>query len=106
MSLRMRPVRSPIGFIEPCLPSPAKTPPAGDGWLHHIKHDGYRMMIRRDGGGVRIITRGRYDLTSRYPFMAEGARQIRATSFIHGRRSRAVRRTWALRLLALAAGRG
>jgi ATP-dependent DNA ligase len=41
----------PSAFIEPCLPSPAKTPPAGDDWLHEIKHDGYRLMIRRDGVG-------------------------------------------------------
>jgi hypothetical protein len=32
---RMRPRLS--GFIEPCLPSPAPNPPAGDGWIHEIK---------------------------------------------------------------------
>jgi bifunctional non-homologous end joining protein LigD len=37
-----------IGFIEPCLPSPAKTPPIGADWLHEIKHDGLRIMARRD----------------------------------------------------------
>src|SRR5262249_25573664 len=34
-------------FCEPCLPSPAAKPPAGDGWLHEIKHDGFRMLVRR-----------------------------------------------------------
>jgi ATP-dependent DNA ligase len=24
-----------------------KRPPAGDGWLHEIKHDGFRIMARR-----------------------------------------------------------
>jgi ATP-dependent DNA ligase len=28
-----------IGFIEPCLPSPAKVPPSGPDWIHEIKHD-------------------------------------------------------------------
>ena len=26
-------------------------------WLHEVKFDGYRAMIRRDGGGVRLFTR-------------------------------------------------
>jgi ATP-dependent DNA ligase len=29
-----------LGFIEPCLPSPAKAPPSGPGWIHEIKYDG------------------------------------------------------------------
>jgi bifunctional non-homologous end joining protein LigD len=37
-----------IGFVEPCLPSPAKKPPAGSNWIHEIKHDGYRLMARRE----------------------------------------------------------
>jgi hypothetical protein len=36
------------GFIEPCLPSPADRPPSGSNWIHEIKHDGYRLMARRD----------------------------------------------------------
>ena len=35
-------------FCEPCLPSPAAKPPAGAGWLHEIKHDGFRMLVRRE----------------------------------------------------------
>ena len=37
-----------LGTIEPCLPSPAKVPPSGPGWLHEIKHDGIRILARRD----------------------------------------------------------
>jgi len=44
-------------FIEPCLPSPAKQPPAGPQWIHEIKHDGFRIMARRDAAGVRLISR-------------------------------------------------
>jgi hypothetical protein len=43
MSLRER-TRPGLGIIEPCLPSPAKAPPSGPGWLHEIKHDGFRIM--------------------------------------------------------------
>jgi hypothetical protein len=35
--------------FEPCLPRPAKQPPAGKGWIHEIKHDGFRIMAWRDG---------------------------------------------------------
>jgi len=31
--------RRTVGLIEPCLPSPAKRPPAGPDWIHEIKHD-------------------------------------------------------------------
>jgi ATP-dependent DNA ligase len=24
--------------------------PTGTDWLHEIKHDGFRLMVRRDGG--------------------------------------------------------
>jgi ATP-dependent DNA ligase len=45
------------GFIEPCLPSPADKPPSGSNWIHEIKHDGFRLMARRDPVGIRLITR-------------------------------------------------
>jgi hypothetical protein len=45
--------------IEPCLPSPGEQPPTGPGWVHEIKHDGYRLMARRDpvSVGIRLLTR-------------------------------------------------
>ena len=49
--------RLPIISIEPCLPSFAKTPPTGPDWIHEIKHDGIRVMARRDGKKVRLISR-------------------------------------------------
>ena len=42
-------LRRPSGFIEPCLPSKAARPPSGPLWIHEIKHDGYRLMVRWDG---------------------------------------------------------
>ena len=72
MSLRER-TRPELGIIEPCLPSPAKAPPSGPGWLHEIKHDGVRIMARRDGAGVRLITRHGNDFTARFPLVASAA---------------------------------
>jgi len=51
------PSRPTFTFIPPALPSPAERPPIGGGWIHEIKHDGYRMMVRRDASGVRVLTR-------------------------------------------------
>jgi bifunctional non-homologous end joining protein LigD len=61
----------PAGFITPCLPSPAERPPTGPNWIHEIKHDGYRMMARRDGVGVRLLTRNGHDWAPRYPLIIE-----------------------------------
>src|SRR5947207_868580 len=69
MSLRER-TRPGLGIIEPCLPSPATVPPSGPGWLHEIKHDGFRILARRDGAGVRLITRAGNEFSYRFPFMA------------------------------------
>ncbi len=74
MSLRQR-TRPGLGIIEPCLPSRAKAPPSGPGWIHEIKHDGFRIMARRDAAGVRLITRNGNDFTARCPLAAGRARR-------------------------------
>ena len=78
--LRERAARRPVGFIEPCLPCPAKAPPSGPGWLHEVKHDGFRIMARRDAAGVRLITRRGNDLTRRFPFVAMAVASLPARS--------------------------
>jgi bifunctional non-homologous end joining protein LigD len=45
--------RRPSGFIEPCQPSKVARPPSSPLWVHEIKHDGYRLMVRLDGARVR-----------------------------------------------------
>jgi hypothetical protein len=47
-----------------------EAPPSGPGWLHEIKHDGFRILARRDSSGVRLITRAGNDFSSRFPFIA------------------------------------
>jgi hypothetical protein len=69
------------GFIEPCIPTLAAKPPSGSGWVHEIKHDGYRLIVRRDGATVRLFTRRGHDWTDRYPAIARAAAKLRAKSF-------------------------
>ena len=73
-------LRPGLGIIEPCLPSPAKAPPSGPGWLHEIKHDGFRILSRRDSAGVRLITRVGNDFSSRFPFIAMAVGKLPVSS--------------------------
>jgi bifunctional non-homologous end joining protein LigD len=69
------------GFVDPCIHSRAPKPPSGPDWVHEIKHDGYRLIVRRDGEAVRLFTRRGYDWTDRYPAIAAAAAKLRAKSF-------------------------
>jgi bifunctional non-homologous end joining protein LigD len=54
----------------PCLPRPAKEPPSGPDWIHEIKHDGFRILARRDDARVRLYTGNGYDFTARFSKIA------------------------------------
>jgi bifunctional non-homologous end joining protein LigD len=69
------------GFVQPCIPTRAAKPPTGPGWVHEIKHDGYRLIVRREGDSVRLFTRRGYDWSGRYPAIARAAARLRARSF-------------------------
>jgi bifunctional non-homologous end joining protein LigD len=55
--------------------------PSGADWVHEIKHDGYRLQVRRQGEAVRLFTRRGYDWTDRHPVIAAAATKLRAKSF-------------------------
>src|SRR6516225_1989603 len=50
--------RPGVGIIEPCLPSPAKAPPSSPGWIHEIKHDGFRIVRlgRHNFGPIKVFS--------------------------------------------------
>jgi bifunctional non-homologous end joining protein LigD len=56
--------------FEPCLPRAAAEPPVGLDWIHEIKHDGFRILARRDAARVRLFTRNGYDFAARFPKIA------------------------------------
>jgi bifunctional non-homologous end joining protein LigD len=47
--------------MKPMLATLVKSAPAGDGWLHEIKYDGYRLRLERDGDGMRLLSRRAWD---------------------------------------------
>ena len=49
-------------------PTRSTSVPSGPHWLHEVKYDGYRPRLERDGRSVRLITRGGYDWTKRFPW--------------------------------------
>jgi bifunctional non-homologous end joining protein LigD len=71
----------PAGFIFPAQPVLRLKPPAGTDWVHEIKHDGYRMIVHRDGPAVRLYSRNAYDWTARLSAIAAAAERIKAKSF-------------------------
>jgi bifunctional non-homologous end joining protein LigD len=65
----------------PYIPSHPVRPPSGPDWVHEIKRDGYRLIVRREGFTVRLFTRRGHDWTDRYPAIASPAGKLRANSF-------------------------
>src|SRR3954454_14355124 len=78
--MRKRLAADRASFIEPCLPSPADIPPSGANWIHEIKHDGFRLMARRDPVGIRLITRNGHDWCRRYPLFVEPVSHLKVRS--------------------------
>jgi len=71
----------PPGFVVPAQPIKNDQPPTGPGWVHEIKHDGYRMLVRRNGERVRLWSRNGIDFTACLPLIAAVAAGIKAQSF-------------------------
>jgi DNA ligase D-like protein (predicted ligase) len=57
-------------FIQPQLTALVRAAPEGEGWLHEIKFDGYRMHARLERGDVRLLTRTGLNWTDKYPPIA------------------------------------
>jgi ATP dependent DNA ligase domain len=68
--------------FEFCLPTLGKAVPAGKERFHEIKYDGYRIRLEREDDRVRLITKGGYDWTGRFPWIIEAARRNRARRFV------------------------
>jgi ATP-dependent DNA ligase len=64
------------------LPTKADKVPTGPDWLHEVKYDGYRMMLIREHGRVRLISRGGYDWARRFPLIVTAALKLRQEYFV------------------------
>jgi bifunctional non-homologous end joining protein LigD len=69
-------------MFEFCFPTKAASVPDRPNWLHEVKYDSYRLRLERDGDRVRLITRGGYNWTDRYPWIVESALKNRIRQFV------------------------
>ncbi|MDW9984836.1 ATP-dependent DNA ligase [Sinorhizobium meliloti] len=62
--------------VDPCLATLVDKPPKGPDWAYEVKWDGYRLAVHIEAGRVRVLTRGGYDWTERFPTIVDDARRI------------------------------
>ena len=82
MGIMLRIRTHPAGFIAPCLPTKTDKLSSGGQWLHEIKHDGFRIIARKNGARVRLYSRPGNDLTRRFPLIVETLARLRSRSCI------------------------
>ena len=58
------------------------------------KHDGYRLMVRRDGARVSCFTRNGHDWADRFPAIVDAALRIKGAIVPDRRRGRDRARRW------------
>ena len=63
-------------FLASQLCRPVDRPPAGAGWVHEIKFDGYRVQLRTQAGKATLRTRKGLDWTERFAAIAAAARSL------------------------------
>jgi bifunctional non-homologous end joining protein LigD len=62
--------------------APAASPPAGEGWSHELKLDGYRVQLHKAGRAVTIYSRNGADFTRRFPAIAAAVLALPVSSCI------------------------
>jgi bifunctional non-homologous end joining protein LigD len=76
-----KPARSrrapPVEFIVPCQPILSDRAPSGAGWIHEIKHDGYRLVAQKAGPEVRLWSRNATSFTAHFPRIVEAIASLK-----------------------------
>jgi bifunctional non-homologous end joining protein LigD len=71
-------------FVPPQLCKSVDHPPAGGGWGHEVKFDGYRLQIRVEGGKAVVSTRKGLDWTEKFQAIAKAAAVLPDGTMIDG----------------------
>lgn len=71
-----------LGFIAPQLARLVSTVPSGEGWMHEIKFDGYRLIAVQRKGEVRLFTRSGLDWTERFGPLAGHLGRVTRKDFV------------------------
>ena len=70
-SHHMMAMKPASAFVLPSLPILKSVPPTGDGWIHEVKFDGWRVQLHKDGDQVTVYSRNGSDFTARFPYMRD-----------------------------------
>ena len=57
-------------------------PPSRAGWIHEVKHDGYRTLLIVERRKARAYTRNGFDWTERYAVITKAAAKLDCRSAI------------------------
>lgn len=68
--------KSPPTFVKPQLATLVDHPPQGAEWVHEIKFDGYRALVRIESGQAQILTRAGNDWTQKFSEIAHAFEQL------------------------------
>jgi bifunctional non-homologous end joining protein LigD len=71
-----------LDFIKPQLASSVDHPLPRAGWIHEIKHDGYRTLLIIERRKARAFTRNGFDWTERYQVITKAAAKLDCRSAI------------------------
>ena len=96
----------PPGFIVPMQPSLVVRVPEGPDWQHEIKHDGYRLIARKEGPSIPLWSRTGRDWRGAFTGIAEAVAALPATSLILDGEAVVLREDGTSDLFALRSPRG
>jgi bifunctional non-homologous end joining protein LigD len=66
----------PAGFVQPARPLLTTTPRSGPEWIHEVKHDGYRLIARKEAGRVVLWSRYATNYSDTFLRIAEAIRAL------------------------------
>lgn len=78
----VRPPPLDLERVEPQLATLAAKVPAGAGWSHEVKLDGYRLLARVGRGEAVLRSRGGHDWTHRFPALERALKGLVAESAV------------------------
>lgn len=70
------------GYIPELDPMEAKAPPAGTGWVHEVKWDGFRAQAHLRDGKVKTYSRSGLDWTDQFDTVSETVAKLRTKSAV------------------------
>ena len=76
--------RRPPGFIPPAKPVLSAIVPTGPNWIYELKHDGYRLLCRKERDRVQLSSRNGRDWTAELVAIAAALRGLPGDFVIDG----------------------